>query len=129
VSASSRVPRVLVLDADPDVRDALVRVLREGGFDAEGFPDGALEGVDLSRVDLVITDLYIPGQGGIGVLARLQKEARHVRTIALTGDPGFCGEDMLDRARLMHADVRLAKPVANEDVLRACRDLLAATAA
>ena len=58
-------PTVVVIDGDTDVRHVICALLRSGGYVALPFPDAqpALEQLDSSRVDLVITELDMETSG------------------------------------------------------------------
>lgn len=61
--------RVLVVDDDQDVRDAIVEVLTELGCNVSPAFDGqdAVEQLAAGRFDLVVTDFNMPRLDGIGV--------------------------------------------------------------
>ncbi len=69
--------RVMVVDDSAVVRLAMSRLLNEvGGFNVVGaFADGhaALAGLDLSRPDVVVLDVEMPGLDGIATLRELRK--------------------------------------------------------
>ena len=67
---------ILVVDDDPAIRDALALLLEDEGYAVLAAPDGlaALEAVARDSPDLVITDLYMPGLDGSGLIARLRSE-------------------------------------------------------
>ena len=79
--------RVLVVEDEAYVRDSLVAVLRAKGFDAEPAASAA-EAVALvakAPVDLVLSDLRMPGTGGLELLRRLQAVSPEIPVIILTG--------------------------------------------
>jgi DNA-binding response OmpR family regulator len=67
---------ILVVDDDPGIRDALALLLEDEGYVVLTAPDGlaALEAVARDSPDLVITDLYMPGLDGVGLIERLQSK-------------------------------------------------------
>ena len=67
---------ILVVDDDPAIRDALAFLLKEEGYVVHTAPDGlaALAVVARDSPDLVITDLYMPGLDGSGLIVRLRSE-------------------------------------------------------
>ena len=79
--------RVLVVEDEAYVRESLVAVLRAKGFDAEPAASAA-EAVTLvgkAPVDLVLSDLRMPGTDGLELLRRLQSASPEIPVIILTG--------------------------------------------
>jgi DNA-binding response OmpR family regulator len=79
--------RVLIIDDDAAVREALGRVLTEAGYEVSAAADGE-EGARLfgpEEVDLVLLDLNLPGQGGWEVFERLTARYPFVPIIIITG--------------------------------------------
>jgi CheY-like chemotaxis protein len=68
----------------------------------------ALELFEREPVDVVVTDLGMPGMTGL-VLAEELKRRRPIPVVLLTG-----WADELDSAHARHVDVVLAKPVTRE---------------
>jgi CheY-like chemotaxis protein len=85
-SASTRRGRILVVDDDPGVRDALLAVLAEEGYAA--LPaGGGLQALALAAstpFDLVLLDLNLPGQNGWDTFERLTAEHPTVPIIIIT---------------------------------------------
>jgi DNA-binding NtrC family response regulator len=78
---------VLVVEDEAYVRDSLVAVLRAKGFEAEPAAS-ATEAVTLvakAPVDLVLSDLRMPGTDGLELLRRLQAVSPEIPVIILTG--------------------------------------------
>lgn len=65
------------VDDDSTIRDIEVYTLRQTGFEAEGFADGAsvLEALSERRPDLIILDIMLPGTDGIEVLKQIRETA------------------------------------------------------
>ena len=68
--------RVLLVDDEPAIRDAVGYALRGAGFEVETEVDGesALETAGASQFDLVILDVMLPGLDGIEVCRRLRED-------------------------------------------------------
>ena len=74
----SRAPRVLVVEDDEDIAQALQRSLRMEGYEVRAVPDGqaALEHGRSFAPDLVILDLGLPGLDGLEVARSLRADVR-----------------------------------------------------
>ncbi len=79
--------RVLVVEDEAYVRDSLVEILRARRFEV-GAAGSVAEAVDhLARapVDVVLSDLRMPGADGLELVRRLQVSAPEVPVVILTG--------------------------------------------
>lgn len=67
--------KVLIVEDDRVIRDALLELLQHWGLVAEACGDGrlALELIEASRFDLVLLDLNLPGLDGLEVCRRLRQ--------------------------------------------------------
>src|SRR5437667_2225353 len=79
--------RILVIDDNPDVVDILVTCLRGEGYGMLGArtSDEGLKLV-LSRPDLVLLDILMPGLNGVDVLKRIRSIAPTTKVIIVTGN-------------------------------------------
>ena len=70
-------PTVLVVEDDPATLRAVSAGLEGHGYAAVGAADGedALRAWELSRPDLVLLDLGLPGMSGLDVIRRLRRDA------------------------------------------------------
>ncbi|MBB5694895.1 response regulator [Muricoccus pecuniae] len=83
--------RVMLVDDDPIVRDVLVTQLADAGFAVEEFPDGeaALGRLgEAGRVDILVTDLAMPGMDGVALIREAQKARPGLPAILVTGYAG-----------------------------------------
>src|SRR4051794_30284498 len=78
--------RVLVVDDDQAMRDLLVQGLSGPTSFAEAIPTGqeALARVASGEIDLVITDLRMPGLGGLELCARIVEQSPGLPVIVMT---------------------------------------------
>ena len=79
--------RVLVVEDEPYVRQSLLEVLRARDYEAEPASSVAEALAHLARspVDVVLTDLKMPGQDGRELVRRMQTAAPDVPVVVLTG--------------------------------------------
>jgi DNA-binding response OmpR family regulator len=117
--------RVLVVEDEPAIRDAIVFMLRREGHDVveAGRGDDALERVLEEPFDLVVLDLMLPGLSGTEVCRQLRasEQAADVPIIMLTARSGE-----LDRVLGLEAgaDDYIAKPFSLPELLARVRALL-----
>ena len=83
--------RILVIDDEPFVREALERVLKSPEVTVEAAAD-ATAGLAMMRkmpVDLVIIDVVLPGMDGVAAIKLLRRDHPEVRIIAISGGGNF----------------------------------------
>jgi CheY-like chemotaxis protein len=103
--------RLLVIDDDPSCRRTIACLLQKLGHTVEAAESGSagLAFLRQQSVDLVMTDLRMPGLTGWAV-ARLVKAMRpHLPVVLVTGDAGAIP---LDQPERRFVDAILAKPCA-----------------
>ena len=113
---------LLIVDDDAELRDLLVRYLRNNGFDAAAVADGVAMEKHLRghRADLVILDLMLPGKDGLAIARELRSEG-DLPIIMLTARG-----DEVDRIVGLEvgADDYLAKPFNARELLARIRAVL-----
>ena len=115
---------ILVVDDDPRVRGLYAMVLREAGatVTASGTAAEAVQLADLQPVDVVLTDLRMPGHDGIWLLHQLKSHMPATSVILVTGD-AEAPEDgdlrSLGFAKVLHKPLILSRlTAAVSDVVR-----------
>jgi excisionase family DNA binding protein len=110
--------RVLVADDDESIRDLLTRIFAAVEYEMEAVPDGfsAIDRLRARPFDLLITDLRMPGMGGL----ELAREARRlwpaIKIIVITGYPSQ--SSAIDAVNI-GVDAYLTKPFRSIDLLMA----------
>jgi len=115
---------ILVVDDDYNVRKSLKRLLNRHDYhvvDAQGFDQAIAQLVDKS-VDLLLTDLRMPGKDGIDLLRHAYKHYPNVARILLTGHADL--EHTLRAINEGASSVILNKPWDNKVLLRAVEEQL-----
>jgi len=82
--------RILVIDDEPFVLDALKRVLATTAVVVvASTADAGLTAMRESPVDLVIIDVILPGMGGVAAIKIIRRDYPGVRIIAISGGGNF----------------------------------------
>ena len=78
--------RILVVEDEPAISDAVAYALREAGYDVDAVGDGAeaLERARRHTYDLMVLDLLLPGVPGIDVCSTLRAERSDLPIVMLT---------------------------------------------
>lgn len=115
--------RILVVEDDALVADAVIRGLTGAGFAVDGVTsaeagEAAIAG---DAPDLAIIDLGLPGLDGLQLIERLRRAGRKLPILVLTARDGLA-----DRVRALDlgADDYLAKPYELPELAARCRALV-----
>lgn len=79
--------KILVVDDDPYLLDMLIETLKTIGYDAAGAPgaEEALRYLDTNPVQLVVTDIRMPGMDGFEFARRVKQRQPDLPVIFITG--------------------------------------------
>ena len=115
----SAVPRVLVVDDEPQIRRALRLVLRANGYEVAEVASGeaALDALVLQPFDVMILDLLLPDLDGVEVCRRLRTWS-HLPVVVLSA---LGEEDVKVRALDEGADDYVTKPFSAPELLARMR--------
>jgi two-component system OmpR family response regulator len=117
-----RVLKLLIVEDEPAVRNALVRALETEGYELSVAEDGvqALATMSQSPADALVLDVMLPGVDGLEVARRLRAQGSDVPILMLTAR-GAVGDRVagLDAG----ADDYLVKPFALDELLARLRSL------
>jgi two-component system, OmpR family, response regulator MprA len=118
--------RLLVVDDDPSVREALALVLDLNGFEVTTAVDGreAIRTLAVASPDAVILDVLMPGLDGLEVCRRMRATGDRTPVLMLTART-----EVSERVAGLEAgaDDYLAKPFAREELIARLRALLRRT--
>ncbi len=104
---------ILVVDDEVNIRGALVTMLEKKGHHVYGTAGGedALARLEAGRIDLVITDLKMPGIGGMELLRRLKNKWPDTEVVVMTA---YGSIDTAVEAMRLGAYDYLTKPIDRE---------------
>src|SRR3990167_4707369 len=115
--------RILVVDDEETIREALTSVLSEEGYETEAASDGS-EAIALlakgSSYDVVISDIKMPGIDGFGLLKAVKEKLPQSWFIAITA---FGSMDSAIRALKEGAHDFITKPLMFDDILTKIRHI------
>jgi len=78
MSTQNRLDKIVIVDDDARIRDLLRRFLSQEGFDVLMAEDSRALARIMQResVDLIVLDLMLPGEDGLGICRRLRAEGQ-----------------------------------------------------
>jgi two-component system response regulator TctD len=115
--------RILVVEDDPDLGEALQLRLRRDGHAADWIRDGkaADDILRQQQFEVVVLDIGLPGQDGISILRALRRRGDKTPVLMLTARSNI--EDRIN-ALDIGADDYLGKPFDTREFEARCRALL-----
>lgn len=118
---------ILIIDDEKGIRDVIRGFLEEEGHVVLEARDGAaaMRRFDPGVVDLVITDVFMPGMDGIEVISELRTLYPAALVLAISGGSSL-GEIsvFLNSARALGAARTLAKPFTGAQLMEKVHELL-----
>ena len=120
---SEAAPAVLLIEDDEDNRELMAEVLESAGFVVVSAAGGAegLRKLAEHPVDVVVTDVGMPGMGGLEVARAAKQIAPRVPVVVVTG---YAERDDITAARGRSVDAVLVKPVDPDHLTAAIEDVL-----
>jgi DNA-binding NtrC family response regulator len=125
------VAKIFIIDDERMVRSFLRRCLENAHHEISEFAnsDDALRAQHESPADLIITDIFMPGQNGLEAIVHLRDEDPNLPIIAMsggaTGRGGRTCTAMLGSAETLGAISMLEKPFNSEQLYKAVSAALA----
>ncbi len=117
--------RVLLVEDDEDNRELMSEVLEAAGYDVLAASSGAdgLKALAERSVDAVVTDVGMPGMGGLEVASAAKRIAPAVPVVIVTG---YADREDILSARGREVDAVLVKPVDPDALTAAVASVVAA---
>ena len=116
--------RVLLIEDEPNITEAIRFLLSRDGWQVETHADGtdAVDVVVSSAPDLLILDVMLPGKSGMDILRELRErdDMQALPVLMLTARGQSRDRDMAEKAGVSRF---MTKPFSNAEVLTAVRDL------
>jgi DNA-binding response OmpR family regulator len=114
-------PKILIADDDPFIRELVRKILQNGGFEAVEASDGREALEKLNGCDCAIVDIMMPKIDGYQLVEKLRKYYENLPVLMLTAKSG-----LPDKAKgfELGADDYLTKPFEGEELLMRVKALL-----
>ena len=120
--------KILIIDDDELIRKSVSKVLELVPYDVHAVCDGdlAMEYLDNEKVDIVITDIFLPKKDGFQIMEEIHSKYPRVKIIAMTGgvDRLFDPDTALDVAERVGAHCMIRKPCRGKEILQAVKELI-----
>ncbi len=103
---------ILIIEDDTDLRKMLAKLLERENYKVLEAGNGleALQIIDYYIPKLVITDIIMPDQDGIGTINELKKRYPEIKIIAISGGGRMLSKDYLGIAKILGAHHTFSKP-------------------
>jgi len=86
-------PRLLFVDDEPEILDLLVLIFRDCESQTALNTESALEILRRQRFDVLVTDIKMPGAGGLYLIDSAKKMAPDLSIVVITGHHQEMPED------------------------------------
>lgn len=117
--------RILVVDDEEQVRELAVHVLTRAGYSVVSAASAAeaLEVVAAESIDLVVSDVVMPGLTGIDLLTELRRQKPGLPVVLMTG--GSSEPERTAKAIELGASAVVSKPYTHAELTNAIAEALA----
>jgi CheY-like chemotaxis protein len=114
--------RVLLVEDDDDNRELMAEVLEASGYEVLSASTGqeGLKTLSEHSVDVVVTDIGMPGMGGLEMARAAKAIAPKIPVVVVTG---WAERDDITSARGREIDAVLIKPVDPDALTQAVSDV------
>ena len=118
--------RIIVIDDQEPIRRIVRRALEQEGHEVLDASEGEMGMRLLERhaADVVITDIFMPGQDGILTLRQIRKQFPAVKVIVISGGDSSGLLDLRHDAELLGAVKSLQKPFTAAELIQTVREVL-----
>src|SRR5467141_4027920 len=118
--------RILVIDDQEPIRRVVRRALEQDGHEVFDASDGELgmEILESQSFEIVITDIFMPGQDGIVTLREIRKRFPSLKVIVMSGGDSTGTLDLRQDAEFLGAVRSLQKPFTAREIADLVRSVL-----
>ena len=116
--------RVVIVEDDQELREHMVRIFELGGYDVRGAADGmvALQCLQESPADLVLTDVLMPQMDGFALATHLEELYPDLPVVVMSGTRSHSAQF----SGPSHPNVRkfLLKPIALDVLIQTVLEII-----
>ncbi|MFC1494693.1 response regulator [Thermodesulfobacteriota bacterium] len=118
--------KILVIDDEEQIREILKQMLERKGCSVCLAENGeeALEICENQNLDLIITDMVMPGKSGLKTIQEVKKNYPDIKIIAISGGYMVGPKRYLDMAKTFGADRFFEKPFTSDEIYSAIEELV-----
>jgi len=119
---------ILIVDNDAELREMIKTALVRHKFTVIEAKNG-IEAIAYFKpfvIDVVITDIIMPEEDGLGVIRKLKEIKPRLKIIAMSGGGKASPRHYLDLAKMLGADVTITKPFQMSDLILTVEKLICA---
>lgn len=105
--------QVLIVDDQEDIRELLTSALEDTGLSTRSAADffAACQILETEPVDLLVTDLIMPGATGLELIASVRSKTPSMKILAISGGGRVHDPRFLELGEKLGADVTMQKPI------------------
>jgi DNA-binding response OmpR family regulator len=117
---------ILLVDDDEQLRSMLRIVLDRAGYQVQEASNGkeALDAFSRYPADLLITDIIMPDKEGLDTIMELRHSHPDLKIIAMSGGGRVSAQNYLGLAKMLGANLALAKPFSIQELLDSVKETL-----
>lgn len=115
--------RILIVDDEPAMLNSMKRDLMEFENEYEIYTSSnsneTLDLIEENAIDILITDIYMPGREGMELISELHKKYPLLKIIAMSGGGRLGRTSCLEIAKIIGASYSLRKPFSKDELILA----------
>lgn len=111
--------KILVVDDEPDVINAIKKGLEKNGFSVDTFtdPEIALSNFELNKYDLILLDIRMPKMNGFELYRKLRQKSEKIRVCFFTAFEVYY-EEFKKLFPTLEVKCFIRKPVTIEELVK-----------
>lgn len=119
-------PRILVVDDESPIREMLKETFNSEKYEIIDASDGlaAMRVFEIASVDLIITDIFMPGLDGLEVIDEVSSHFPQTKIIAISANVRDCPTGNLEEAMRLGAHCTFPKPFPLMAMKNAVKELI-----